>query len=51
MLDEMNVRQKVIQTIAGHSDINITMNTYVHSRTKQVMEAGEKTGTVLPLPA
>lgn len=32
---------KTLQAIAGHSDIQITMNRYVHKRTEGLIEAGE----------
>lgn len=36
----LNVDIKTLQAIAGHSDIQITMNRYVHKRTEGLIEAG-----------
>jgi len=51
MLDRAGVGAKTIQAIAGHGDIKITMNRYVHSQTDQVLSAGEKIGALLTVPA
>ena len=41
ILAGLNVDVKTLQSIAGHSDIQITMNRYVHKRTEGILEAGE----------
>ena len=38
----MGLDPKTLQAIAGHSDIRVTMNRYVHSRHDQIIEAGNK---------
>ena len=37
---------KTLQSIAGHSDIKMTLEKYAHAREKKVMEAGEIIGNV-----
>lgn len=41
ILAGLNIDVKTLQSIAGHSDIQITMNRYVHKRTEGILEAGE----------
>lgn len=41
ILAGLNVDVKTLQAIAGHSDIQITMNRYVHKRTEGILKAGE----------
>lgn len=41
ILAGLNVDVKTLQAIAGHSDIQITMNRYVHKRTEGILEAGQ----------
>lgn len=38
---------KTLQTIAGHADIQITMNRYVHAQTGNIIEAGKKMSSLL----
>ena len=40
MLGETGTNIKTIQAIAGHADIQTTMNRYVYSRNEKVLEAG-----------
>lgn len=47
LLDEAGVSPKIIQAIAGHGDIKITMNRYVHEREKDVISAGGKFNSLL----
>jgi site-specific recombinase XerD len=42
ILSNAGIDVKTIQTIVGHADISTTMETYVHSQTKQVKLAGSK---------
>lgn len=42
LLDEAGVDSKTLQLIAGHGDIKITMNRYVHGRQKEILNAGQK---------
>ena len=51
MFDRAGVGAKTIQAIAGHGDIKITMNRYVHSQTDQLLSAGEKIGALLTFSA
>ena len=51
MLDRAKVSAKTIQVIAGHGDIKITMNRYVHSQTDQLLSAGGKIGALFTFPA
>lgn len=51
MLNRAGVNVKTIQTIAGHGDIKITMDRYVHNQTDQLLSAGEKIGALLTFPA
>lgn len=41
ILAGLNIDVKTLQAIAGHSDIQITMNRYVHKRIEGLIEAGE----------
>lgn len=41
-LSSAGVAPKTIQAIAGHSDINITMNRYVHKLDEGILDAGKK---------
>lgn len=41
ILAGLNIDVKTLQSIAGHGDIQITMNRYVHKRTEGLIEAGE----------
>ncbi len=41
ILAGLNIDVKTLQAIAGHGDIQITMNRYVHKRTEGLIEAGE----------
>ena len=41
ILAGLNIDVKTLQAIAGHGDIQITMNRYVHKRTEGLVEAGE----------
>lgn len=38
---------KTLQTIAGHADIQVTMNRYVHAQTDNIIEAGKKMSSLL----
>ncbi|MBP3644834.1 MAG: tyrosine-type recombinase/integrase [Clostridia bacterium] len=40
MLGETGTNIKTIQAIAGHADIQTTMNRYVYSRNEKLLEAG-----------
>lgn len=40
LLDKAGVSPKIIQAIAGHGDIRITMNRYVHDREDDIVHAG-----------
>ena len=42
LLATTGINIKTIQAIAGHSDIQITMNRYVHSRHEKIREAGKE---------
>lgn len=42
LLDQAGVGSKTLQLIAGHGDIKITMNRYVHGRNSEILSAGEK---------
>lgn len=41
ILAGLNIDAKTLSAIAGHSDIQITMNRYVHKRVEGLIEAGE----------
>ena len=41
ILAGLNVDVKTLQAIAGHADIQITMNRYVHKRIEGIQEAGD----------
>lgn len=41
ILAGLNIDVKTLQTIAGHGDIQITMNRYVHKRIEGLKEAGD----------
>ena len=38
---------KTLQSIAGHSDIKMTLEKYAHARKKKVIEAGKQISSVL----
>jgi len=37
---------KTLQSIAGHSDIKMTMDRYAHKRDEKIIEAGARIGGV-----
>ena len=41
LLDHAGVKPKIIQLIAGHGDIRITLNRYVHGYEKDITKAGK----------
>lgn len=41
ILAGLNIDVKTLQSIAGHGDIQITMNRYVHKRTEGLLEVGQ----------
>jgi integrase len=47
MLDAAGVDPKTLQVIAGHGDIRITMNRYVHEREKDIEAAGVKLNSMM----
>ena len=42
ILARMNIDVKTLQAIAGHSDIQMTMNRYVHKRSEGLLEAAKR---------
>ena len=42
-----NTDVKTLQTIAGHSKIDMTMNQYVHAQPDKIIEAGKKMHALL----
>lgn len=42
MLNNAGVDPKTIQTILGHADISVTLNTYTHTKVENILEAGAK---------
>lgn len=47
LLDAAGVDPKTLQVIAGHGDIRITMNRYVHGREQEITEAGAKLNSLM----
>ena len=42
-----NIDSKTLQSMAGHSDHQVTMNTYVHEKQKNVIKAGQQMDALL----
>jgi len=47
LLDAAGVDPKTLQVIAGHGDIRITMNRYVHGREQEISDAGTKLSSLM----
>jgi integrase len=50
LLDAAGVDPKTLQVIAGHGDIRITMNRYVHGREQEIAQAGSKLNSLMNQP-
>ncbi len=50
LLDAAGVDPKTLQVIAGHGDIRITMNRYVHGREQEIAQASSKLNSLMNQP-